>query len=263
VDRGIRSVALPPLGSGNGGLHWGEVRARIVSALSDLPDVNIIIYEPTKRYQNVTKSLGVEQLTPARALVAELIRRYWILGIECTLLEVHKLAYVLERVIEVTGGKNPLDLRFAANKYGPHAPRLNHLLNALDGSYLHCDKRLSDAEPFDTIWFDDSKKDLVAAYLTSPEAKPFRTALEATAQIIDGFESPLGLELLATVDWLLKHERVRASSEAVRAAICQWPVGGKAASERKARLFDTRLIELALRRLNESPLSPDAQVTNA
>jgi hypothetical protein len=35
------------------------------------------------------------------------------------------------------------------------------------------------------------------AYLTTPEAKVFRPALEATAQPIDGFESPLGMELLA------------------------------------------------------------------
>ena len=80
----------------------------------------MIIYEPTDQYQNVSKRAGVEKLTPARALIAELVRRYWILGIECSLLEIQKLAYLLERSIEKLGLNNPIDLRFQADKYGPY-----------------------------------------------------------------------------------------------------------------------------------------------
>ncbi len=145
VEKKIKSIAIPPLGCGNGGLDWEEVRGKIQDALADLEDVEIIIYEPTARYQNVAKKEGVKKLTPARALIAELIRQYWVLGIECTLLEVQKLAWFLERNIENCAQDNPLDLRFEANKFGPFASRLNHLLNALDGSYLHCDKRIADA----------------------------------------------------------------------------------------------------------------------
>jgi O-acetyl-ADP-ribose deacetylase (regulator of RNase III) len=64
----IRSIALPPLGSGNGGLDWIDVRPVIEEALRGLPDVNILVYEPTSRYQNVSKRDGVHKLTPARAL---------------------------------------------------------------------------------------------------------------------------------------------------------------------------------------------------
>ena len=156
VENGIRSIAIPPLGSGNGGLNWSDVRKKIEAALAALP-IRVVVYEPTSKYQNVAKRTGVEKLTPSRALVAELVRRYWILGIECSLLEVQKLSYFLERSIEILGLKNPLDLRFEADRYGPYASRLTHLLNGLDGSYLHCDKRLGDASPFDVIWFDDSK----------------------------------------------------------------------------------------------------------
>jgi len=248
VEEKIKSVALPPLGSGNGKLDWQEVRPVIEAALKSLSHVTIIVYEPTSKYQNVAKRAGVEKLTPPRALVAELVRRYWILGIECTLLEIQKLAYFLERSIEMQGLNNTLDLRFEAHRFGPYAPRLTHLLNALDGSYLHCDKRLADADPFDTIWFDDSKKDMVAAYLTTPEAKVYRSALEATATLIDGFQSPLGMELLATVDWLLHSKQVKPSVADVRTALRAWP-GGPQAGERKQRIFDDRLIALALKRL--------------
>ncbi len=100
VERGIRSIAIPPLGSGNGGLNWEDVRPKIEATFAALGEVNVTIYEPTSEYQNVSKRSGIEQLTPARALVAELVRRYWILGIECSLLEIQKLAYFLERSIE-------------------------------------------------------------------------------------------------------------------------------------------------------------------
>jgi O-acetyl-ADP-ribose deacetylase (regulator of RNase III) len=248
VENGIRSIALPPLGSGNGGLDWQDVRREIEAALTSLQDVEILVYEPTREYQNVSKRSGVEKLTPARAIIVELVRRYWVLGMDCSLLEIQKLAYLLERTILDSDLKNPLDLKFSTNRYGPYADRLRQLLNALDGSYLHCEKRLADMSPLELIWFDDSKKDMVAAFLTTPNAKPFRPALEKTAELISGFESPLGMELLATVDWLLCHNRTSPSVGAIRTALRKWP-GGEGAGDRKLRLFDDRLIALALDRL--------------
>lgn len=244
----IRSIALPPLGSGNGGLEWGQVREKIREALAPLHDVDVVVFEPTAKYQNVAKRQGVEKLTPARALVAELVRRYWILGIECSLLEIQKLAYFLERKIDELELVNPLALRFEANKFGPYAPRLTHLLNALDGSYLHCEKRLADASPLDVIWFDDARKERVAVYLAT-EARDYLPALEATSELINGFESPLGMELLATVDWLISHDDVNASLEDVRKGLSAWG-DDASASARKKKLFDDRLLQLALDRLS-------------
>jgi len=226
------------------------VRPIITAALAPLQDVKIIVYEPTREYQNVAKRTGVEKLTPARALVAELIRRYWILGIECTLLEVQKLAYFLERMIALHAAKNPLDLSFRANRFGPYAPKLTHLLDGLDGSYLHCDKRLADASPFDIIRFEDAKQDIVGLYLRT-EAKEYQAALNATSALIDGFESPLGMELLATVDWLLVHENAEPRIDHIKAELRKWP--GAKAGERKLRLFNDRLLQLALLRLQETP----------
>src|SRR5207249_650853 len=99
----IRSIALPPLGCGNGRLDWPDVRREMEAAFADLKDVDVLIYEPTAKYVNAPKRHGVGELTPARALIAELIRRYSVLGIECTNLEVHKLAWFLQRVIGVLG----------------------------------------------------------------------------------------------------------------------------------------------------------------
>lgn len=246
-EKAIRSIALPPLGCGNGGLEWSAVRPLIEQALAGFPSVEVLVYEPTPRYQNVAKREGVEQLTPARALIAELIRRYWILGIECSMLEVQKLAWFLEREIEALGLDNPLQLDFVAHRYGPYADRLRHLLNGLDGSYLRSEFRIPDARPTDVIAFNDTKKERVALFLKS-DARLYLDALERTTERIAGFESPLGMELLGTLDWLISREGCRPDLEAIKAGLAAWP-GGSQASERKLKIFDDRLIGLALERL--------------
>lgn len=244
-DRGIRSVAVPPLGCGQGGLRWADVRPLIVRELANLEGIDVHVYEPTAEYQNIAKRNGVEKLTPARALVSELIRRYWVLGIECSLLEIQKLAYFLVKTVRDLGLDDPLGLEFSANRYGPYSDRLRHLLDQLDGSYLHCRKRISDATPRDAIWFDESKTDRIAAYLKSA-GKMYLPAVERTADLIDGFESPLGMELLATIDWLLERQGCSPSLDAIREGLNQWPDN---AGARKQKLFDDRMIRTALDRL--------------
>jgi hypothetical protein len=120
-------------------------------------------------------------------------------------------------------------------------------LEGLDGSYLHCEKRIADADPLDVSWFDDERKDYVQAYLKN-EAKEYASALEATATLIDGFESPFGMELLATVDWLLAKESVAPTIPAVREGLRLW-CNGSDAAERKNKLFDDRVLGIALERL--------------
>ena len=256
VANNVNSIAIPPLGAGNGKLVWEEVKQEIELQLADLENVDILIYEPTQKYQNVAKRQGVNKLTPARAMIAELVRKYWVLGMECSLLEIQKLAWFLECSIEKQldknpSMKNPLNLKFEAHLYGPYADRLRHLLDNMDGSYLRCDKRISDSDPLDVIWFDDSKKDYLHTYLMSEEVKPYLESLKETATLIDGFESPFGLELLSTVDWLITKQNVEPEVEAIKQGVLNWPAG-KSSAERKAKLFDNRSIQIALDRLTQS-----------
>ena len=249
-EKGIRSVAIPPLGSGNGGLKWSDVRPHIESTLCDLANVEVVVYEPTAKYQNVAKGRGVEKLTPARALIAEMIRRYGILGLDCSILEAQKLAWVLTRMIGKCGLADPLRLTFAADKYGPYAPELTHLLNALDGSFLHCEKRVVDASPFDTIYFDTEWQPRLAAYFATSDGAPFVEIVDKTDELIDGFQSPLGMEALATVDWLLQRENAEPTLSGIRAALRRWPAGEEAAA-RKERLFTDKLLQASINRLQQ------------
>ncbi|MCT4334277.1 macro domain-containing protein [Paracoccus sp. YLB-12] len=249
----IRSIAIPPLGAGNGGLEWTEVRELIVEKFQDLKNVQILIYEPTKKYQNVAKRTGVEKLTAARASIAELIRMYSILGIECSLLEVQKLGYFLERFNRKLSLPE-FEFDFSANKFGPYSDKLKHMLNGLDGSYLHCDKRLSDAGPFEPIRFDESKRDVVTLFMRT-EGKCHLPAVEATSALIDGFESPMSMELLATVDWLIVEMEAEPSVPGIREKLRAWP-GGQASADRKLGLFEDRIIDIGLDALKQAALIP-------
>ena len=253
-ERRIRSIALPPLGCGNGGLDWEVVRREIEAALDTVTDVDVLLYEPTQAYQNAPKAAGVLGLTVPRALIAELIRRYEILGLGCTNLEVQKLAWFMNRWIDVCGLENTLRLKFQADRYGPYADQLRHLLNEMDGSYLHCERRLADAGPTDLIRFDDARREEVANYFTNPWAEPYRTPLDRTSELIDGFESPFGMELLATVDWLITKTGCAADVSNVRDGLAKWPAG-RAAAQRKRRLFNDKMIEIAVGRLTACGLA--------
>lgn len=247
-EKKIRSIALPPLGCGNGGLEWPDVRSRIEEALSDLDPVQVLVYAPTDHYQNVAKKTGVEQLTLARALVAGMVWRYWSLGMDCTILEIQKLIYFVERFFEHEQFASPLNLTFQPGKFGPYADALRHVMDKLDGSYLHCNKRLADASPYDVIWCEDRRRDVVEAFLRSSEAKPYVPVLDKVEHLIEGFESPLGLETLATVAWLLDHQHATPTVAGVRQALDAWPAGRESA-ERKQRLFTDSMIAGAIQRV--------------
>ena len=254
-EKGIRSIAIPPLGCGNGGLDWHDVRLLILFALEQLDGVESIVFEPTAKYQNVAKRTGVEKLTPARALVAEMVRRYCLLGIDCSILEVQKLAWFIERGVKRLQVTDPLKFKFQANKYGPYSHNLTKLLDSFDGSYLRCDKRLADADPLDLIWFNEAKYDRIQAYLISGEGKEFSGVLEWASAIIDGFESPLGMELLATVDWMVQHDNIEPSIEGVMEGLKSW-VGGEMAGQRKLKIFNERLVSIALKQLEAANQLP-------
>jgi hypothetical protein len=122
---------------------------------------------------------------------------------------------------------------------------------------LHCDKRLGDAGPTDTIWFDEQKRKHIDLFFQQEGNAPLRKVLDLTAETIDGFESPMGMELLATVDWLIEREHSEPTVTGIRVGLKNWPAG-PAAAERKLRLFDERLIGLALERtrmMSDSALS--------
>lgn len=245
---GVRSVALPPLGCGSGGLEWPEVKDAIVAALGDLAGIDLYVFEPSGAPAVAPKRGGAEELTPARALIVEGMRRYAVLGFECTNLEVQKLAYFTQRVLKGLGLRDELDLKFVEHIYGPYSDRLRHTLAHLDGSYLHCEKRIADAGPLEPIYLDLPRLAALDDYWKVPKAASYRPAIDRTEQIIDGFQTPFLMELLATVDWMMQDGAPDLTVERMRERLSEWAKRSHAA-ERKLRLFGEAEIRMARGRL--------------
>jgi O-acetyl-ADP-ribose deacetylase (regulator of RNase III) len=233
----IRSVAVPPLGCGNGLLSWWEVRPIIEKAFEGAPDVHVLLFEP--RGAPEPKAMPVRtkppNMTAGRALVIELMRQYAALGYSRTLLEVQKLAYFLQEAGE------PLKLRYEAGLYGPYAANLNKVLERIEGHFI---RGYGDSQR------PEAQIDLMPGAVEKSEAflakRPDSSArLQRVADLIAGFETPYGMELLSTVHWVAKHGSppAKASDEAV-AAVHAW-------SDRKRAMFKPDHIRVAWQRLEE------------
>lgn len=236
--RGIRSIALPPLGCGLGGLNWTEVRKLIERALGDLHGVHVIVFEPTETLplpRSVRRG-EVPRMTPGRAVLVWLMDRYvrGLLDPFVSLLELHKLMYFMQEAGE------PLRLRFVKGPYGPYAENLRHVLHAIEGYYIsgygaggdQANKVLEIVPGA----FEDAQRVLARRRKT-------RERFERVSKLIEGFESPHGLELLATVHWIATREHPATEDELVQ-RFYEW-------AERKRR-FTRGQILLAVRILRKN-----------
>lgn len=229
--RNIGSIALPPLGSGLGGLEWADVKMRIEAALRDLTDVRIIVFEPrgAPDPKSMTHIREVPPMTAGRAALVELIRRYLagLLDPFVTLLEVHKLMYFMQEAGE------PLKLRYKPGHYGPYAENLRHVLNAIEGHWVsgYADGGDDPAKRLDLV--PGAVED--AARFLANHAET-RARFDRVTDLIRGFESPFGLELLSTVHWVAKRREAASVDEVVEQTYA-W-------NERK-RQFTPRQIALA------------------
>jgi O-acetyl-ADP-ribose deacetylase (regulator of RNase III) len=191
---GLHSIALPPLGCGLGGLDWGEVRPLIEEAFRELPDVRVLLFEPAGTPDAKAMPVGTARprMTPARAMFIKLMDAYAALDYNRTLLEVQKLAYFLQEAGE------PLRLRYEAGHYGPFAPNLNKVLEVMEGHFIrgYGDSQKPDAE----IELLPGAVEEASTFLADKPESLRR--LDRVGHLIEGFETPYGMELLATVHWL-------------------------------------------------------------
>lgn len=235
--RNIRSIAIPPLGCGLGGLDWNVVRPMIEKALADVPDVTVFIYEPhgAPEARTMPVHTTLPNMTPARALIIKLMERYSLLSYRLTLLEIHKFAYFLQESGE------PLRLQFTKATYGPYAENLNKVLERLEGHYTrgYSGSRKPDIE----IDLLPGASDAAEVFLAEQEYP--RERLLRVFDLIEGFETPYGMELLASVHWVAIHEgRSVAGDEETVQAVHDW-------NDRKRRLFKPEHILIARDRLVE------------
>ena len=230
--RNITSIAIPPLGSGLGGLDWFEVRPRVKKMLEQFGDLTAIVFEPIDSLTDtkVNRSTDVPAMTTGRAVLIGLIDRYirGLLDPFITLLEVHKLMYFMQIAGE------PLQLHYKKTIYGPYAENLWHVLNAIEG---HLVSGYADGgnNP-------DKQLNLVPGALEDAneflqDQEQTRERFERVSELVEGFESSFGLELLSTVHWVISQEAAETLEDVVKRTYA-W-------NDRKQQ-FSRRQIELVI-----------------
>ena len=229
-ERGIRSIAVPALGCGLGGLEWAAVRPRIEESLSRCDDLQAVVFEPwMPPTDQIARNPEVPNMTSGRAALVGLMHRHLrgLLDPFITLLEVHKLLYFMQ-----TAGE-PLRLRFKKGHYGPYAENLRHVLHAIEGHFIsgYADGGDAPDKPLEIV--PGAVENARAVLSRSPKT---RERFDKVVDLVDGFESSFGLELLATVHWVLQHNTPNSREELIQ-QVYAW-------NDRK-RQFWPQQIELA------------------
>jgi O-acetyl-ADP-ribose deacetylase (regulator of RNase III) len=230
-ERGIKSIAIPPLGAGLGGLDWNDVRPRIEVALRDVPDLDVLIYQPNGAPE-VVKSRDVPKMTPGRASLVTLMHRYLqgLMDPFVTLLEVQKLMYFMQEAGQ------PLRLKYVPYHYGPYARNLSHVLNAIEGHFVSGYQDGGDQPDKELTIVPGAIADAEAALEHEPET---HAHFNRVADLVEGFETPYGLELLATVHWVATREGADTPEKALE-RIHGWNERKRAFTQRQVKIaFDT------------------------
>lgn len=239
---GIRSIAIPPLGCGNGGLEWSVVGPKIQAALASIADeVDVLAYAPAGAPKAADLVVRAEKprMTAGRAVLIKLIALYRELEYSLSKIEVQKLCYFAQEAGE------PLRLDYTKNQYGPYASKLRHVLNHIDGHYV---EGVGD--------HDRAETELQLVKGAEAEADTFLQdhpdsceRMKRLGSLIEGFETPYGMELLATVHWVATRQCERDDFECILAGVRNWEPKKPEWNTRKASLMTEGQIRTALERL--------------
>jgi O-acetyl-ADP-ribose deacetylase (regulator of RNase III) len=232
----INSIAIPPLGAGNGGLNWEIVKELIITYLEN-ESIEIIVYEPTTRIKEHLKKERVK-LTPARALLLSVLYDLVRNGDYVSEFSSEKVAYFLQKF----GAKKYFKLSFQQNFYGPYSGKVRFLLSALNGSYImgFSDMNKRPFEPLTLV--GDGFQDVEDYINSNPELKDIASK---TKNFLSGFYSDFGLELLSTIDFI-SNKINSFNKEEIKVELENW-------SDRKRTMFSNpRYLDISLRHLSYS-----------
>ncbi|MCC6497738.1 MAG: macro domain-containing protein [Propionibacteriaceae bacterium] len=232
-DLGVKSIAVPPLGCGNGGLDWAEVKPLIERKLGSL-EVDVLLYPPAgaPKAAAMVDRRPKPRMTRGRAALLTIMQAYQRATWDApSLIEIQKLMYFLQESGE------PLRLDYVKGRYGPYADNLRHVLAELEGHYLSGfgdgSARVAEAEPLAVLNADDPS--ITRELAAHPETME---RVERVMELVEGYETPYGMELLATVHWVNHHSTAGGDQKHASQTIAAW-------SERKQRMFTPQHIERA------------------
>lgn len=226
----IESIALPPLGCGNGGLNWEVVKKMIYDKLSNI-DTEIFLYEPNNEIKTLLQKQENHkeiELTPSRASLLYALFAFESLGEYATLFSANKLAYFLQRK------GLTLNLEFVPYKYGPYAIGVEKVLYYLNGTYLKGLEQ-GQSKAFEPLKLNYNKLSEVVYFINNKLKSEDAMIVKSIVKFISQFSSELSLEILSSVDFILK-DKPKASIDEIMEDLHNWNV-------RKKQLFDRESVE--------------------
>ena len=211
---------------------------RLVSdAFKDQPNVQVDLFEPkgAPRPQDMVNKTEKPRMTSGRAAVVKVVSIYREMEYALSKIEIQKLVYFLEEA------GHPLKLDFVKHNYGPYSDKLRHVLKAMDGHYITGVGDFS----------GDSEITIVAGALAEADKfiqasgeKELSERVSRVRELIEGFETPYGMELLATVHWVVTRDSNVHTVEDSIASVQNW-------NARKCAVLREDHIRLAWRRLKK------------
>jgi O-acetyl-ADP-ribose deacetylase (regulator of RNase III) len=234
---GIKSIALPPLGCGNGGLDWDTVRGLVFNAFKDVSDIQVDLFEPkgAPPPQEMVNRTEKPKMTPVRAAVVKIISIYREMEYDLSKIEIQKLVYFLQEAGQ------PLKLDFVKHNYGPYSDKLRHVLKAMDGHYI---TGVGDFSGDSEIAILPGALSEADEFIQARGSEDLSEHVGRVRKLIDGFETPYGMELLATVHWVGTRESgIRKVDDAIT-AVHNW-------NARKRAVLQKEHIRVAWRRLSD------------
>lgn len=192
----IGSIAIPPLGCGNGGLDWADVRPLIEAKLAGLSHVDIVLFEPKEAADDPEHAhLNLQMTFPRAVLLKALndLERHFDGSFDRISLQ--KIAYFLQAF-----GVD-FKLKFSRNLHGPYSESLRRAYIAMDHHGM-------------IDGFVGAERQSHVTPSGCAAANEFLDATDSASlevfgklsKLVQGYESPYGLELLSSVHWLAHHE---------------------------------------------------------
>ena len=195
-DLHIKKAAIPPLGCGNGGLLWNDVKAVIEEKLKDC-DVEIVLFEPAS---NLNNSIISDQKT-----VDDLLLLYVGKNLDkANSLRFQKTFYFSNYFF------GDSIFRFSRGRYGPYSKELYKSADEL-GKYQKDNGLTNSKDTYNAIYQKICSKRVDAQY------KKLTAAADKALAIVNGIEEDLLLEGSATALYLIKDEKVLSKNSIIRA----------------------------------------------
>jgi len=232
----IKSIAIPPLGAGNGGLEWEKVKNIITDKLQNL-DIEVFIYEPTNQIKEYLKKERVK-LTEARALFLyvsyDLVKN----GEYVSEFSSEKVCYFLQRF----GARKYFKLKYEPNFYGPYSGKVRYILNILNGSYIMGFSDMN-KKPFEPLTILSDGYEAVKEYIEND--LELSQIANKTTEFLSGFYSDFALELLSSVDFIISENKT-FDNRIILQRLTEW-------NDRKRSLFSNdKYIKITINHIKEN-----------